>query len=103
MIPRDVAPLAAELARQYPVLTLTGPRQSGKTTLCRSLFPDKPYVTLEDPDTRRFADEDPRGFLKGIEGGAIVDEIQRAPQIPSYLQAMVDADPAPGRFIPRRR
>lgn len=99
MIPRDVAPLAAELARQYPVLTLTGPRQSGKTTLCRDLFRDKPYVTLEDPDTRRFAEEDPRGFLKGIEGGAIVDEIQRAPQIPSYLQAMVDADPTPGRFI----
>lgn len=99
MIPRDIAPLAADLARQYPVLTLTGPRQSGKTTLCRSLFPDKPYVTLEDPDTRRFAGEDPRGFLKGIEGGAIVDEIQRAPQIPSYLQAMVDVDPTPGRFI----
>lgn len=99
MIPRDIAPLVAQLAGQYPVLTLTGPRQSGKTTLCRSLFPDKPYVTLEDPDTRRFAEEDPRGFLKGIEGGAIVDEIQRAPQIPSYLQAMVDADPTPGRFI----
>ncbi|MGR4869152.1 ATP-binding protein [Variovorax sp. LARHSF232] len=99
MIPRDVAPLAAQLARQYPVMTLTGPRQSGKTTLCRSLFPDKPYVTLEDPDARRFAEEDPRGFLKGLEGGAIIDEIQRAPQIPSYLQAMVDADPAPGRFV----
>lgn len=99
MIVRDIAPLATGLARQYPVLTLTGPRQSGKTTLCRSLFPGKPYVTLEDPDARRFAEEDPRGFLKGIEGGAIVDEIQRAPQIPSYLQAMVDADPAPGRFI----
>ncbi|MDQ0586227.1 ATP-binding protein [Variovorax paradoxus] len=99
MIPRDVAPLAAQLARQYPVITLTGPRQSGKTTLCRSLFPDKPYVTLEDPDTRRFAEEDPRGFLKGLETGAIIDEIQRAPQIPSYLQAMVDADPTPGRFV----
>jgi predicted AAA+ superfamily ATPase len=99
MIARDIEPLAAKLARQYPVLTLTGPRQSGKTTLCRSLFADKPYVTLEDPDTRRFAQEDPRGFLKGIEGGAIVDEIQRAPQIPPDLQAMVDADPAPGRFI----
>jgi predicted AAA+ superfamily ATPase len=99
MIARDIAPLAAALARQYPVLTLTGPRQSGKTTLCRSLFPGKPYVTLEDPDLRRFAEEDPRGFLKGFEGGAIVDEIQRAPQIPSYLQAMVDSDPTPGRFI----
>ncbi|BEP52719.1 hypothetical protein GmRootV116_64150 (plasmid) [Variovorax sp. V116] len=80
-------------------MTLTGPRQSGKTTLCRSLFPDKPYVTLEDPDTRRFAQEDPRGFLKGLEAGAIIDEIRRASQIPSYLQAMVDADPTPGRFV----
>lgn len=99
MVDRDIAPLAAALARQYPVLTLTGPRQSGKTTLCRALFPGKPYVTLEDPDQRRFAEEDPRGFLQGISGGAIVDEIQRAPQIPSYLQAMVDADPQPGRFV----
>jgi predicted AAA+ superfamily ATPase len=99
MISRDIAPLAVRLARQYPVLTLTGQRQSGKTTLCRNLFPGKPYVTLEDPDTRSFASEDPRGFLKGIEGGAIIDEIQRAPQIPSYLQAVVDANPAPGRFI----
>jgi predicted AAA+ superfamily ATPase len=99
MIDRDIAPFAARLARQYPVLTLTGPRQSGKTTLCRAIFPGKPYVTLEDPDARRFAEEDPRGFLKGIEGGAIIDEIQRAPGLPSYMQAMVDADPAPGRFI----
>ncbi|MBB3182046.1 ATP-binding protein [Variovorax sp. Sphag1AA] len=99
MIPRDIAPIATELAGRYPVLTLTGPRQSGKTTLCRTLFPKKPYVTLEDPHTRRFAEEDPRGFLKGIEGGAVVEEIQRAPQIAPYLQAMVDADPTPGRFI----
>lgn len=99
MITRDIAPLAARLAAQYPVLTLTGPRQSGKTTLCRSLFAGKPYVTLEDPDIRRFAEDDPRGFLKGYEGGAIIDEIQRAPQLPSYLQGLVDADASPGRFI----
>ncbi len=99
MIPRDIAPLAGRLARQYPVLTLTGPRQSGKTTLCRELFAGKRYVTLEDPDTRRFAQEDPRGFLRGIETGAIIDEIQRAPQLPSYLQSLVDEDPSPGRFI----
>jgi predicted AAA+ superfamily ATPase len=99
MVPRDIEPLADQLARQYPVLTLTGPRQSGKTTLCRALFAGKPYVTLEDPDTRRFAEEDPRGFLRAYEGGAIVDEIQRAPQLPSYLQALVDADASPGRFV----
>ncbi len=81
------------------MLTLTGPRQSGKTTLCRSLFAHKPYVTLENPDTRRFASEDPRGFLKGIEAGAIIDEIQRVPELPSYLQAVVDTDDTAGRFI----
>jgi len=99
MISRDIAPLVARLAAQYPVITLTGPRQSGKTTLCRALFPGKPYVTLEDPDVRRFADEDPRGFLAGYPTGAIVDEIQRAPQLPSYLQGLVDADASPGRFV----
>jgi len=99
MIPRDITPLLQRLAGRYPVVTLTGPRQSGKTTLCRMLFPDKPYITLEDPDTRRFAAEDPRGFLQGVAGGAILDEIQRAPELPSYLQGMVDSDPTPGRFI----
>lgn len=99
MITRDIAPLVTRLAAQYPVVTLTGPRQSGKTTLCRALFADKPYVTLEDPDTRRFAEEDPRGFLLSYEKGAIIDEIQRVPQLPSYLQGMVDTDATPGRFI----
>ena len=99
MIPRDITPTLVRLAAQYPVLTLTGPRQSGKTTLCRAVFPDKPYVSLEDPDVRRFASEDPRGLLKEVEGGAILDEIQRVPELPSYLQSLVDADPTPGRFI----
>ncbi len=99
MISRDIQPLFERLARQYPVVTLTGPRQSGKTTLAKSVFPDKPYVTLEDPDTRRFAIDDPRGFLTGLRGGAILDEIQRAPELSSYLQGMVDADPSPGRFV----
>ena len=99
MIERHMSPLLRQLAKQYPVVTLTGPRQSGKTTLAKSLFADKPYVTLEDPDIRRFATEDPRGFLAAYQQGAIFDEIQRAPELSSYLQGMVDADPQPGRFI----
>ncbi len=99
MIERNIAPLLQQLATQYPVITLTGPRQSGKTTLARSVFPDKPYVTLEDPDVRRYAAQDPRGFLAGYQQGAILDEIARAPELASYLQGMVDAEPQPGRFL----
>jgi predicted AAA+ superfamily ATPase len=99
VVERDITPVLRRLAEGYPVLTLTGPRQSGKTTLARAVFPHLPYVSLEDPDVRRHAIEDPRGFLAGYARGAVLDEIQRAPQLPSYLQAIVDADPAPGRFI----
>lgn len=99
MTPRDIQPLFESLASQLPVVTLTGPRQSGKTTLARSVFPRKPYVSLEDPDRRRFALEDPRAFLAGYPDGAILDEIQRAPELPSYIQGLVDDDPRPGRFI----
>jgi predicted AAA+ superfamily ATPase len=81
------------------VVVLTGPRQSGKSTLCRTLFPNKPLVSLEDPDHRQFALDDPRGFLARYTSGAVFDEIQRAPEIPSYLQSIVDADPASGRFV----
>lgn len=99
MIKRHIEPLLRKLAAQYPIVTLVGPRQSGKTTLARMVFPDKPYVSLEDPDLRRFATEDPRGFLLSYQGGAVLDEIQRTPELPSYLQSMVDADPSPGRFV----
>lgn len=99
MIERNIKPVLERLAAQYPVVTLTGPRQSGKTTLAKALFPGKPYVTLEDPDVRRFAMDDPRGFLNGYAQGAILDEIQRVPELPSYLQGLVDANPQPGQFI----
>jgi uncharacterized protein len=99
MIDRNISPILIKLAAQYPVLTITGPRQSGKTTLSKATFPDKPYVTLEDPDVRRYANEDPRGFLSQYSRGAIFDEIQRAPELPSYLQGMVDTDSSAGRFI----
>lgn len=81
------------------MVVLTGPRRSGKSTLCSVLFSDKPLVSLEDPDQRAFALTDPRGFLARYASGAVLDEIQRAPEIPSYLQGLVDADPEPGRFI----
>ena len=99
MIKRNIEPLFRQLANQYPIVTLVGPRQSGKTTLARMVFSDKPYVSLEDPDVRRYANEDPRGFLSAYSGGAILDEIQRAPELPSYLQAQVDRNDAPGQFI----
>lgn len=94
--------LAAELlhaAAELPVVTITGPRQSGKTTLCRSTFPDKKYVNLEPLDVRELARSDPRGFLAEYRDGVILDEIQNVPELLSYIQADVDDDPSPGRFI----
>ena len=99
MIPRTLGPVLNKLAGQYPVLTVTGPRQSGKTTLCRATFPDKPYVNLERPDVREFARSDPLGFLASHAEGAILDEIQRVPQLLSYLQPLVDERNEPGQFI----
>jgi len=84
---------------QYPVVTITGPRQSGKTTLCRKVFPEKQYVSLENMDTRLFAREDPRGFLAGFPDGAILDEIQQAPDLSSYIQTIVDEKQQNGQFI----
>ncbi len=98
-IPRHLAPTLKKAALRSPVVTVTGPRQSGKTTLVRALFRGHDYVSLEDPDTRAFALEDPREFLGQFSGGAVIDEVQRAPELFAYLQGMVDADPAPGRFI----
>lgn len=99
MVDRIMEPHLRALARRYPVVVVLGPRQSGKTTLCRKVFPDKPYVSLEDPDTRQFALSDPRGFLTQYPEGAVFDEVQRVPTLPSYLQGIVDARRKPGAFI----
>ncbi len=99
MHPRRLSSQLLDRASRYPVVTLTGPRQSGKTTLCQALFPHLPYRSMESMDHRRFAQEDPRGFLKELPDGAVLDEIQRVPDLVSYLQGEVDRDPRPGRFI----
>ena len=100
MINRAILPLAQKSLRGFPLLALTGPRQSGKTTLARSLAEGRPYTSLEDPDVRDFAATDPRGFLNQFPDGAVLDEIQRCPALFSYLQSVVDAAPQRmGRFI----
>lgn len=99
MISRLITSTIERLAKGFPVLVLTGPRQSGKTTLVRNVFPDKPYVSLENPDMRLFASEDPRGFLARYPDGAILDEVQRAPDLLSYIQGIVDEQRTPGRYI----
>jgi predicted AAA+ superfamily ATPase len=90
---------ASYLATKYPVVMITGPRQSGKTTLAKAVFGHLPYVNLEAPDHRRFALDDPRGFLSKYSHGAILDEIQRTPEILSYIQPLVDSTGKPGMFI----
>ena len=87
------------LATEFPVVSIYGPRQSGKTTLSRLTFPDKPWVSLEDPDVRFRAIHDPRGFLASFPDGAVFDEIQRVPKLLSYLQGVVDENRRPGLFI----
>jgi len=99
MIQRTLEGKLRELSSYYPAVVVTGPRQSGKTTLCRMVFPDKPYVTLEDLDTKSYASTDPRGFLAEYANGALIDEVQNAPDLLSYLQGDIDARPEPGRFI----
>lgn len=99
MISRKLEPHLRELAGYYPVIAVIGPRQSGKTTLCRMVFPDRPYVSFETLDTRAFATEDPRGFLSNYSNGAVFDEVQRVPDLLSYLQSDVDNNPTPGRFV----
>lgn len=99
MIRRTLTPHLLRLFGEYPVVTLTGPRQSGKTTLCKYAFADLPYVSLEDPDLRAQAVADPRGFLKRFGEGAVFDEIQNVPELPSYLQGVVDDAGRNGLFV----
>ena len=99
MIARHLRSVLREAARDAPVVTLTGPRQSGKTTLARTAFPRHDYASLEDPDLRTFALEDPRGFLDQYRRGVVIDEAQRAPDLFSYVQTLVDRDDRPGRFV----
>ena len=99
LVVRNAGKILKKLARSYPALVLTGPRQSGKTTLAQTVFADKPYVSLEDPDMREFAISDPRGFLANYPKGAILDEVQRCPELFSYLQTRLDASKAMGQFI----
>ena len=100
MIKREAEEKLKQLADGFPAVSVTGPRQSGKTTLVKAVFPDKPYVLLEEPDTRAYALEDPRSFLKQYENtGAIIDEIQHVPELFSYLQGILDSSSENGRFI----
>ena len=99
MITRELTKELTESASEYPVVTLLGPRQSGKTTLVRMTYPEKPYFSLETPDIRMAAETDPKGFLKNIPHGAILDEIQRLPLLLSYIQGIVDEKQKPGMFI----
>ena len=99
MIPRDCATFVKKLWRQYPVVTLTGPRQSGKTTLARALFPDADYVNLEAPDTLADVRDDTRGFLRRHPAPAIFDEVQRFPELLSYVQVVCDERRESGQYI----
>lgn len=99
MIHRTVTARLIKLAKTFRSVAVVGPRQSGKTTLCKTVFPGKPYVSLENPDVLEFANNDPRGFLGQFKNGAILDEIQRAPQLFSYLQQILDETKKRGLFI----
>jgi len=99
MIIRDISEELIRSAAEYPVVTILGPRQSGKTTLARMTFPKKPYFSLEEPDVRIAAEADPRGFLGRMDKGGILDEVQRLPDLLSYIQGMVDTGGGRGRFV----
>ena len=99
MILRDAETVLKKLATQFKAIALTGPRQSGKSTLARTAFPGKKYISLENPDIRQSALSDTRGFLSNLPNGAIIDEAQRVPELFSYLQQVLDESDEKGRFI----
>ncbi len=99
MIERELKKKLKEAAKKYPAICLVGPRQSGKTTLVKKEFPRKPYVSLEKPSVLAFALEDPEGFLAQYPEGAVIDEAQKAPELFSYIQAIVDEKQSPGMYI----
>ncbi|MBY0434513.1 MAG: ATP-binding protein [Cyclobacteriaceae bacterium] len=99
MIPRDSSDSLKRIVSSFKAIAITGPRQSGKTTLTKSFFPEKPYVTLENPKDRNLALADPVNFLSAFQRGAILDEVQKAPELFSYLQGILDASDEKGKFI----
>ena len=96
---RKIEPKLLEMAGKFPVIAITGPRQSGKTTLAKKLFTDHAYTTLENPETREFALNDPKGFLAQFRNGVIIDEVQHAPELFSYIQGVADETGETGKFI----
>ena len=99
MLKREIISAINFLVDKYPIIAVTGPRQSGKTTLLKYMFPEYRYVSLENPDVRSFAATDPNGFLREYSGYVILDEVQRVPSLFSYLQTKVDEDKLMGQFI----
>lgn len=99
MISREAGQKVLQMAEKFPVIVITGPRQSGKSTMCRHLFSDYRYVSLESPDNLLYAETDPRGFLSNFDKHVIIDEVQRCPTLFSYLQEIVDGEVLNGRFV----
>src|SRR3990167_2841416 len=96
---RQAAQTIQDKFKQYPIIAVTGPRQAGKSTLVKYLFPKKPYISLEELDQRQFATQDPRAFLAQFPNGAILDEVQNCPDLFSYLQSIVDEQNKTGLFV----
>ena len=99
MLARDAEKTLIRLAKSFPIVAITGPRQAGKTTLAKAVFKSKPYVSLENPDEREFAQNDPKRFLARFPNGAVLDEVQRCPSLLSWLQGVVDERGGMGDFV----